>query len=828
MMTDFVADVRHALRRALASPGLAALVVATFAIGIGANTAVFSLFDQVLLRSLPVKEPERLVLVDHTRGPVFGALDTSKKVPEPMSYPMFLEFRDKGNVFDGILAYFTANVVLGVDSTTERVQANLVSGTYFDVLGLKPAAGRLLAPADDVTPGAHPLVVVSHSLWTRRFAGDPSVVGRTVRINSVPMQVIGVAPAGFRGLEVGGEPALYLPLTMKKVATPTWDELQSPRWMWLTAVARLEPGMTIAQATAAANVLYKQILAEDLKTITRGTMAERARFLAKDLLLVPGGAGASGFREATEGSFRILLGTSAAVLFIGCLNIANLLLTRATQRKREIALKLAIGGSRTRIIRELVAEGAVLALFGLAAGIGVALIGGRLLVDTLPDPSARQLLSFSLDARVLGFAALLSVLGVMLSTLTPAISATRVDLTPALRAGAGATWVEGRTRQLLVVAQIALSLALLVGAALTTRSLVNLTTRSVGYATERVATFTLDPSLAGFDEAQTHAFLERVESELRSQPAIEDVGMAHTALLNNSTSSASMRFPGYVPADGEDMSSLYLYVNPGFFNALSIPILRGRGFGPGDAEGAPRVAIVNEAFAKRFFKDGDALGKRLGLRTEDGFPFEIVGVVPEFRQLSVSEASGTRQVFIPAAQTKGLGFMAFYVCTRGSEAALADLVASTVRRIDPSIPVSDFNTMTRQRADSIFAERTLAHLASVFGGLALLLASLGLYGVLNHGVAQRFREIGVRVAMGARPGDIVRLILGQAGRLLAGGFALGVPLSIGLVALVRSQLFGVAAVDPLATAAAVLVLGASAIAAASLPAARPSRISSVL
>jgi predicted permease len=825
-MNGVLRDVRLALRRLGGSPGLTSLVVLTFALGIGANTAVFSLFDQVLLRSMPVKDPGSLVLID-TPGPNSGLFESNKNFPNPISYPMFKDFRDKTDVFDGVLAYLPTSVFFGVDSNTERIQASLVSGTFFEVLGLQASKGRLIASSDDVTVGGHPVVVISHSYWQRRFGSDPNIVGKPVRINAATMDIIGVAPANFRGLEVGQDTQAYVPLTMKRLVTPTWDELESRRAMFLTPVARLKPGVTMAQAQTRLDVLYKQILAEEVSTTfsPRHSEAFRQRFLKKSVVLHPGGAGASGFREQAEGPFKVLLATASLVLFIGCLNIANLLLTRATKRRKEIAVRLSLGGTRARLVRELVVEGAVLASLGLLAGLVVAFVGGRLLVETLPDPDARALLSFSLDARVLGFAGFLAFLGVVVSSIVPALQGTRVALTPSLREGSGATAAGGRrTRNVLVIGQLALSLALLVGAGLLGRSLFNLASRPVGYDTERIVTFGLSPALAGYDEAQKRSLFERVATEIMAQPNVASVGLSDNSLLTNSNSSSTIKIPGYTPAEEENMNPLWLQVSPSFFTTIGAPIVAGRNFDARDGEGAPLVAIVNEAFAKQYFKDKDPVGLRFGRNRGDTYDFEIVGVVKDFRQSSVNEVEGRRQVFFPYAQEKVLGAMTYYVRARGSETGLMDSLRSIATRIDPSVPPTGFATLAQTRADSIAAERTMAYLASVFGAIALLLAALGLYGVLSHGVSQRFREIGVRVAIGAQPGDIVRLILGQAGRLVAAGLLLGIPVAAGVAYLVQSQLFGVPRFDAASIGAAFAVLAGSAILAAYLPASRAARV----
>ena len=825
-MKGILGDVRLALRRVAGNPGLTALIVLTFALGIGANTAVFSLFDQVLLRSMPVKDPGSLVLID-TPGPNSGTFESNKEFPSPISYPMFKDFRDKADVFSGVLAYLPTGVFFGIDSSTERISANLVSGSFFEVLGLQPAKGRLISSADDLTIGGHPVVVISYSYWQRRFGLDPNIIGKNVRINAASMEVVGVAPPNFRGLEVGQEIQAYVPLTMKRVVTPTWDELESRRAMFLTPVARLKPGITLAQAQSRLDVLYKQILAEEVKEMTAARYSERfrTRFTQKSVVLHPGGAGASGFREQAAAPFRILLASASLVLFIGCLNIANLLLTRATKRRKEIAVRLSLGGTRARLVRELVVEGAVLASLGLIAGLAVAVAGGQFLVNTLPDADARALLRFSLDARVLGFAALLAFLGVVVSSIVPALQGTQIALTPSLREGSGATAGGGRrTRHALVISQLALSLALLVGAGLLARSLLNLANRPVGYETEHIATFTLNPALAGYDEAHKRALFERVTAQIAAQPNVATVGLSDNTLLTNSNSSSTIKLPGYTRAENEDLNPLWLELTPQFLTAIQAPIVAGRNFDQRDGQGAPLVALVNESFARHYFKGKDAVGQRFGYNRSDDFDFEIVGVVKDFRMSAVNEVEGRRHLFVPLAQTKVLGAVTFYVRVNGPEAGLSETLRGIVQQIDPSVPPTLFSTLAQTRDDSIAAERTMAYLATVFGAIALLLAALGLYGVLSHGVTQRFREIGVRVALGAQPRDIVGLILGQASRLVGAGLLLGVPVAAGVAMLVRSQLFGVPVWDSAAILTSLGVLAASAVLAAYLPAARAARV----
>ena len=609
----------------------------------------------------------------------------------------------------------------------------------------------------------HPVVVLGHAYWLRRFAGDSSVVGTSVSINALPMQVIGVAPAGFRGTEVGRDPAVYIPVAMKAQITPTWDMLDDRRAYWLTAMARLRDGVSVEQATASANVLYHQLISQDLAEMTNVTDTFKTRFLAKKLLLPSARSGASGFREQTSTPLRILVTTAGLVLLVACLNVANLLFVRATRRQKEIAVRLALGAGRGRLVRQLVIEGALLSILGAAAGLGVASLTLPLLIGLLPDPDLQRAMAAGVDGRMLLFATSAGLLCVVFSAVLPAWQATRVSLTASLREGSGATSAGGqRLRTGLVVAQVALSLALVFGAGLLVRTLSMLANASPGFEVSRLLAFSVNPALSGYPNDQRRQIFERIVEQVRNIPEVAQVGSAQEPILADSTSQSTVLIDGYEPSPDENMNPVFNTVTPDFFSAIGATLIAGRTFDGRDTLDGARVMIVNENFARHYFKGESALGKRVRYARERDKPFEIVGVVSNFRHRNLREDPSERMVFQHYAQVADLNSMTFYVRIRASEANAAIALREAVRRVDPALPLYDVRTMEAQRNASIFSEHTSAVLAGAFAALAMLLAALGLYGTLSYGVAQRVREIGVRLALGAEPRAIVRMIARQA------------------------------------------------------------------
>jgi putative ABC transport system permease protein len=819
-------DARLALRSLRKSPGFTAIVVGTIALGIGANAAIFGLIDQVLLRPLPVADPGRLVVLD-APGPFSGHSSTTSPTLTPVSHPMFEGLRDRTTGLAGAFAHRETDIHLAVGDQAENATADLVSGAFFQVLGVQPALGRLLSPDDD-RAGAPPVVVLADRVFRARFGGDPQVIGRTVHVNSHPMTVVGVAPPGFHGVEVGAAVDVFVPLARQPEVLPTGTTiLGSWRTRWLTVMARLAPGVSRAEAQTAANVVYAQLLQEDAATVVSSqTERSRREFLAKRLALLPGARGTSGLREETRTPLLALMGMVALVLLIACANVANLLLARGSGRQKELAVRLALGAGRARLLRQMLVESLLLSAFGGALGLVLAAWTGRALIAALPFGEAARTLSAEPDLRVALFALALSVLTGLVFGLLPALQATRLPVGPALKSearGASGAPAQFRFRRALVVAQIALSLLLLVGAGLFTRSLANLRTQDPGFRTERLVTFRVDPSLSGYEPARRLAVLDRLREALLAEPGVRAASLADTPLLANSDNSSTVLVEGYTAREDEDMNPNFNRVGPDFFATMGMPLLRGRDLTDADRLGATKVAVVNETFARYFFGNADPLGRRFGRARDKVADVEIVGVVKDSQSMSLRETP-PRFVYVAAAQQAGLGEMTFYVRTAGDPAQLAARVPGLVRGVDPALPVTNLRTMQAQIRESLAVDRMAAALSAAFGLLATVLAALGLYGVMAYAVSLRTREIGIRMALGALRGDVVRMVLRDVGVLVAAGIALGLPAGYGLGRLIESQLFRMTARDPLAFGIATAALVLAALAAGYLPARRATRV----
>ena len=813
-------DLRLAGRAIRRNPGFAFIVVLTLGLGIGANTAIFSLMDQVLLRALPVRDPSRLVLVSGP-GERSGRTSSHTSLVVPLSEPMLKALRERNRVLESIAGFYLTSVHVGVGRETEESQAEIVTGDYFRVLGVGPALGRVFTASDDVTPGGHPVVVLSHAYWTRRFGGDPAVVGSSVRVNGQPMTVIGVAARGFLGCEVGRSADLFAPAAMKAVLTPGWNGLGDWRTYWLHPIARLAPGVTKESALAQLNVVYAQALQEDAQSLKTRSKQSRERFLTKKLVLVSGGSGTSGLRSQFSTPLIVLMGMVGLVLLIACANVANLLLARSAARQRDIAVRLAVGAGRGRLVRQLLVESGVLGVLGAAAGVGLAGVTSRLLLRAVPLSGAPAL-SSSIDVRVALFAFAAGLVTTLLFGLAPALSSTRPALAPALRAGSAnrGAGSPARFRKGLVVAQVALSLLLLIGAGLFVRSLKNLLALDPGFSSENVLAFTVDPALSGMDYERSQAFLLRLRDSDAALPGVSAVSMARIGFLTGDDSSSTVKVEGYESHDQEDLNPRVNQVGPGFFRTLGMRLVSGREFDERDGPSAPKIAIVNEAFVRYFFKDPNPIGRRFAWgRADKGFDIEIVGVVRDGKEGGLRDKT-PRFVYTPLAQAELPGSGTYYVRAAGAPAALAGFLRRAVAQADPGVPVTDMKTMTRQVDESLFTERLVAGLSAAFGFLATLLAAVGLYGVTSWSVAQRTQEIGLRMALGAERSNVLALILGEVGTLTGLGIAAGLPTALVLGRLVRSQLFGVSSADPLTLLGATAALAAVTRLAGFLPARR--------
>jgi putative ABC transport system permease protein len=818
-------DVRYAVRTLFKTPGFTIVVVLTLALGIGANTAIFSLTDQVLLRLLPVKSPERLVLLD---GP--GAFQGRTFNSGTFSYPIYRDFRDRNTVFDGVIARFPAPLTLVANGQAERVSSELVSGNYFDILGVRAHIGRTFTPDDDKVPGGHPVVVLSHNYWTRRFGADPTVLNRTLTLNGLPMTIVGVTPPGFYGVVVGDNPDVIVPVMMKAQMTPTWDDLLNRRSRWLTVMARLKDGVSREQAEAAMNVIYRQINEQEVREIKTPSPSFRERFVSKHLFLRPGQKGRSDLRNQFSTPILVLMGMVGLVLLIACANVANLLLARGAARQKEVAIRLALGAGRAAIVRQRLIESFLLAAAGAALGLAFAWWTGTVLLKMLPFDEAARTLSAAPDLRVASFALAAAGLTAMLFGLAPALQSTRPQLTSTLKDESGSV-VGGtghaRFRKGLVVAQVGLSVLLLAGAALFARSLYNLKSIDPGFEADQLLSFSLDPSLNGYPRERTVNVFERLQTEIAALPQVRAASPSVIPFLTDSNWSSTVRVEGYKSKEGENMNPNIDAVGPGFFATMGQPLVVGREFTSRDTMGAPKVAIVNDTMAKTYWPNESPIGRHIGWGRSDATDIEIVGVVKDTKASTLRDEP-TRYVYTPYMQEQELGSMTFYVRGRGDAAALGGAVREVAQRVDPNLPIYDMKTMSRVMSESLFIERMVAALSVAFGALATLLAAIGLYGVMSYSVARRTREIGIRMALGAERGSVLWLVLKEVAWMVAIGVAVGLPLAIALSRVVQAQLFALSAHDPLALAGAAALLAIVALVAGYLPARRATRVDPML
>jgi predicted permease len=821
-------DVRLALRSLRRAPAFSAIIVLTLGLGIGANTAIFSLMDQVLLRMLPVKEPERLLLFDGP-GPFSGRTNNNMTFSVPMFRGLEAGSRD---VLEGMFARYDTTATMAVGRQSERVFAELVSGNYFQLLGVTAAIGRTLGPEDDRTPGAHPVVVLSHGFWQRRFGANPGVLNQDIRVNGHPMTIVGVAAPRFTGVDMASSADIFVPLLMKAQMTPTWNDLDSWRSRWITIMGRLKPGVSHDQAAAAMNVVYRQLLQEDIKTIQRIPQGSfRDRFLAKNLILLPGHKGRSSLRQQFSTPLIVLMGMVGLVLLIACANVANLLLARAASQQKEVAIRLALGAGRWRVVRQRLTESFVLAFAGAVVGLLFAWWTTRLLIDTLPFQRAVLALSSDPDARVIAFAILVSSVTALLFGLAPAFQASRPALTTALKEQVGSVAGGGRQarfRKGLVVAQVALSVLLLAGAGLFARSLYNLRTLNPGFVTDNLLQFSVDPALSGYDHDRSLGLFTQIKDQLGALPGVTSSAAAVVPAMTESMWSSTVRVQGYEGKEGEDLNPAVNAVAPGYFATMGMPLVIGRDFRASDINGAPQVAIVNETMAKYFWGNENPIGKRFGWGRNDGtFPLEVVGVVRDSKFATLRD-DVPRFVYTPWSQQESLDTMTFYVRMRGDAAGVPASVRQVVQRLDPNLPIFEMKTMEAQVDESLFLERLVASLSLLFGALATVLAAVGLYGVMSYTVSRRTREIGIRMALGAARSSVLWMVLREVAIMAAAGIVLGVPVAIGLSRFVQSQLYGLSPTDPATLAVATLVLGSVAMIAGYVPARRATRVDPML
>jgi predicted permease len=821
-------DVRYGLRTLRRSPVFTVVAVASLALGIGANTAIFSLLNQVMFRMLPVREPGRLVVL-HTEGPPREGWDSHDNGETVFSYSMYKILRDQNQVFDGVIARSSGSASVSYRGETERAYAEMVSGNFFDVLGVRPAAGHFFVPQDDGAPGAHPVVVLSYGYWKRRFAANPEIVGEKININQHPMVVIGVEPATFEGMLTGNNPDVIVPIAMRQELFPIDERpLDNVLFRWLNVFARLKPGVSTPQAGAAMNVLFHSASIEELDHLKK-TLGRHGReeYLAQKLDLRPAAQGINLLRSQWQTALLALMAMVGLVLLIACANVANLLLARAAGRKKEIAIRLALGATRWAIARQLLVESVLVSVAGGAAGLLVANWTMSGLLGFLPENARSDWLGTRLDPPALAFSAALALATGVVFGLAPALEAAREQAGAALKDQAGSlasSSRQARFRQSFIVAQVALSLVLLVGAGLFTRSLFRLMTADPGFHKENLLRFSLQPGLNGYDLARGLAFYSELQQRLAVLPGVRSVGATSFGPFGHGHRADNITLEGYKATEDENTAVMEDGASPSYFRTMGIPIVAGREFEERDRAGVRKVVVVNEAFAKRFARAGNLLGKHMAFGSGNVVPDEeIIGIVRDTKYDSLRDEP---QPFVwwPFAQEDQLDRATFYVRALRDENGLGPDVRRLIRNMDANLPVYEMQSMQVRIDESIYRDRMVATLASAFGALATLLAAIGLYGVVAFNVARRTAEMGLRMALGAVPRDVLALVMKEVAWLVAGGSAIGLAAAWMLARYVQSQLYGVKASDPLVFGGAALVLAMVAMASGYIPARRAARI----
>lgn len=823
-------DLRYSLRQLRRSPGFSSVVVVSLALGIGGNAAIFSLFDQVLVRPLPVADPHELVNLS-APGPKPGSTScgVAGDCDLVFSYAMFRDLETQQDALAGLAAHVSFGANLATGDETSSGSGMLVSGSYFPLLGLQPALGRLFAPDDDRTVGAHPLAILGHDFWINRYGGDPGVLDRIITVNGTPFTIVGVAPEGFTGTTLGVRPDLYVPLTMRGVVQAGFTGFDNRRSYWAYVFGRLRPEVPLAEASQRLNILYRGILEEVEVPLQEGmTEQTMARFRAKEVGVEPGARGQSSVHEEGRVPLYLLMGITGMVLIIACANIANLLMARGAGRAQEMAVRSSLGAGRGRLLGQLITEAMVLAVLGGAASLLVARWTLAFIASVLP-PEAVTTLSLALEPRLVLFAGVAAVVTGLLFGLYPALHATRPALVDALKEGgtkSSGSRGAARFRATLVTAQIALSVALLASAGLFIQSLVNVTRVDLGLNPENVVTFRLSPVRNGYDVDRSRILFQRAEEELATLPGVTGVSSGMVPLLSGSNWGTDVSVEGFEAGPDVNSNARYNQVGPGYFRTLGMPLLTGREFTEADVVGSPRVAVVNETFARRFELDPrEAVGKFMatGGSGQSELDIQIVGVV---RDASYSEvkADVPPLFFLPARQSTTLGALTLYARTASQPDPLLQAVPGVVRGLDPNLPVEDLKTLERQIQENVFMDRMISTLAAAFAFLATLLAAVGLYGVLAYTVAQRTREIGVRMALGAQAGRVRNMILKQVGWMVVLGGGAGILAALGLGRGAESLLFGVSGGEPWILMAGVTVLALVALGAGYLPARRASRV----
>jgi predicted permease len=817
-------DLRFAIRTLGRSPGFTVLAVLSLALGIGANTAIFSLLYQVVLRAIPVRDPGSLYSLESDNNN-YGSTRRDNNL-SVFSYPMYKALRDHNEVFSGLAARVSYPATLASGSEAARTTAEVVTGNLFEVLGVRPALGRLLVASDDA-PGQNPVIVLSYSYWTGHLGADAQVLNSRMLLNGHPVIVAGVAARGFRGLLTGRDPDFFAPISMMGTISPGMDGSDQVDFYSLNIVGRLKPNVSRQQAEAMLLPLFRALLRDELQQMKDIDANSRKKILARPIELQPAAQGLNLLSMQWQTPLAVLEVMVGLVLLIACANVASLLIARATGRQREIAIRLAVGASRWQLLRQLMVESGILALVGGVLGLFLSQNLTQGLLGLMPEDATGGWLAPQLDVRMLGYSVALALLAGLLFGLAPALQAMRPSVAPALKAQSGgmsAGSSQGRMRQGLMAAQICLSLLLLTGAGLFTRSLLNLTHSDPGFRADHLVTFSIDPSLAGYTLDRRIALFRELRQELGALPGAKATANAYLIPLGGWGWGNGVKAPGSRNAGKDYAVCNANSVSPGYFAALGIPLVAGRDFDANDTAKSARVAIISEGFARFLYEGANPIGRhfQIGSNNADA---EIVGVVADSRINDVREKP-PHAMYVPFEQG-GEDFTsqsAFFVRTRGDEDSLMTAIRATVRNLDRNLPIGQLTSMKLTIDDSIYTDRLMATLAIAFGALAAILAAVGLYGTISYSVTRRTREFGIRLVLGAAPGTLLQFVMREVGWLIAIGVSVGLPVSYLLARLAESQFYGVRAHDPWALAGATILIAIVGLAAGLAPALRAMRI----
>ena len=829
-MENLFKDLRYGFRGLLKRKAFAAIAVLTLALGIGANTAIFTLVNAVLLKTLPVSNPHELVLFSDMTGEG-TSIETTPRTGKwsRFSYSSYKYFRDHNDSFQDLAALRSGVSRLSVRQTDSqanaaaRLSGQLVSGNYFSLLGVGAARGRVLTPEDD-NPGAEPAAVVSHRYWEQELNSDPAVVGKRFIINDMNFTVVGVTPREFFGERVRRPPDFWLPLSLHPRIELRESFLEDNQVYWLMVMGRLKPGVTIEQAQTSVNLNLRQYLTE---FAGNQLTEDRQRGIQNTYVeLIDGSGGISGLRTLYSKPLHMLMAIVGIILLIACANVGSLLLSRAASRKAEISLRMALGATRGRIIRQLLTESMLLALIGGVCGVLLAQWGVTVLVSLVAREAP---LNTQPDTGILAFTAGVSLLAGLLFGLVPAIQASKTDLSSAMKEKARTARGFWRLSlsSALVVMQVGLSMVLLTGAGLFARSLAKLQGEDIGFDRSNMLLVSIDPRLAGYKPAELAGLYQQILTRVATVPNVQSVSMATYAPFSGHQRTGSITIPGFTPEPGQNPLVEDILTGPQFAETMGVPLLRGREIEIRDNASGPRVAVVNQTFVEQYFKDQNPIGRTFtfGDGTGSGAPLEIVGVIGDVK------SQDTREPAIPAVyrpilqiQDQAAYTVNIQVRTSGDAAAAGAPVRQMINQIDDKLPVFGITTMHEQIRDRLNQDRLIAQLVSFFGAVALILACIGLYGVMAHGVARRTNEIGIRMALGAERGNIAWMVLRETLVLVAAGLALGVPTALAAAQLISTQLFGLSATDPLTLIGAAVVLTLVALLAGYIPARRASRV----